>query len=270
MTRLRVALCQLNPVVGDLGGNAERIIAALGIGRGRRRRRGRLPRAGRHRLPARGPAAEARVRGRQPGRARQGGGRHRALRRRGRLRRRAARPLQRRRRVRRGRGAGRLSQAGCCPTTGCSTSSATSPPEAGATQLFGIGGVRVGVSICEDAWSPQRPDRRPGGGGRRARRQHQRLALLPGSPHRARADAGHPGRRRQLRARLRQLRRRPGRAGLRRRLAGVRPQRPAAGLAAPVHRGGGRRRPRRPSGVPQAPARSPRPSVRAAAAGRRR
>ncbi len=30
MTILRVALCQLNPVVGDLSGNAERIIAALG------------------------------------------------------------------------------------------------------------------------------------------------------------------------------------------------------------------------------------------------
>jgi NAD+ synthase (glutamine-hydrolysing) len=29
MTRLRVALCQLNPVVGDLAGNCERIIAAL-------------------------------------------------------------------------------------------------------------------------------------------------------------------------------------------------------------------------------------------------
>jgi NAD+ synthase (glutamine-hydrolysing) len=28
---------------------------------------------------------------------------------------------------------------------------------AGATQLFGIGGVRVGVSICEDAWSPSGP-----------------------------------------------------------------------------------------------------------------
>ena len=28
---------------------------------------------------------------------------------------------------------------------------------AGATQLFGIGGVRVGVSICEDAWSPTGP-----------------------------------------------------------------------------------------------------------------
>ena len=27
----------------------------------------------------------------------------------------------------------------------------------GATQLFGIGGVRVGISICEDAWSPTGP-----------------------------------------------------------------------------------------------------------------
>ncbi|MGH9093983.1 MAG: nitrilase-related carbon-nitrogen hydrolase, partial [Acidimicrobiales bacterium] len=30
MSRLRVALCQMNPTVGDLGGNAERIIAAIG------------------------------------------------------------------------------------------------------------------------------------------------------------------------------------------------------------------------------------------------
>jgi NAD+ synthase (glutamine-hydrolysing) len=30
-------------------------------------------------------------------------------------------------------------------------------PGGGATQLFGIGGVRVGISICEDAWNPQGP-----------------------------------------------------------------------------------------------------------------
>src|SRR5260370_1107167 len=29
MARLRVAACQLNPIVGDLGGNAERVIAAM-------------------------------------------------------------------------------------------------------------------------------------------------------------------------------------------------------------------------------------------------
>ena len=30
-------------------------------------------------------------------------------------------------------------------------------PGTGAAQLFGIGGVRVGVSVCEDAWSPNGP-----------------------------------------------------------------------------------------------------------------
>src|SRR3984957_12370067 len=30
-------------------------------------------------------------------------------------------------------------------------------PGSGATQLFGVGGVRVGISICEDAWSPTGP-----------------------------------------------------------------------------------------------------------------
>ena len=30
-------------------------------------------------------------------------------------------------------------------------------PGTGATQLFGVGGVRVGVSVCEDAWSPNGP-----------------------------------------------------------------------------------------------------------------
>lgn len=30
-------------------------------------------------------------------------------------------------------------------------------PGAGATQLFGVAGVRVGVSVCEDAWSPSGP-----------------------------------------------------------------------------------------------------------------
>ena len=48
---------------------------------------------------------------------------------------------------------------------------------------------------------------------------------------------------------LPQLRRRSGRAGLRRRLARLRRHRPAGGLAAAVLRGAGRRRPRRPPRV---------------------
>ena len=45
----------------------------------------------------------------------------------------------------------------CCPTTRCSTSSATScrPPSTG--RCSSSAGVRVAVSICEDAWSPNGP-----------------------------------------------------------------------------------------------------------------
>ena len=66
---LRLATAQLDPVVGDLAGNVGRIAGRPGP---RPRRPGRdlcaLPGAGRHRVPARGPAAQARLRGRQRGR----------------------------------------------------------------------------------------------------------------------------------------------------------------------------------------------------------
>ena len=71
----------------------------------------RLPRAVDHRLPARGPRAQAAVRRRQRGRPRPARRAHRALRRRRRLRRRRPRPVQRRRGVRRRRGARHLPQA---------------------------------------------------------------------------------------------------------------------------------------------------------------
>ena len=70
-------------------------------------------------------------------------------------------------------------------------------PGTGATQLFLIGGVRVGRLDLRGRVESAGPDRRAGGGRRRARRQHQRLALLRRPPGRARADAGHPGRRRR-------------------------------------------------------------------------
>ncbi|MGH9114717.1 MAG: NAD+ synthase [Acidimicrobiales bacterium] len=38
-------------------------------------------------------------------------------------------------------------------------------PGAGAGELFGIGGVRVGVSVCEDAWSPSGPIAEQAAGG---------------------------------------------------------------------------------------------------------
>ncbi len=67
---MRLALAQINSVVGDLDGNAARDRrAARGGPRGGRRPRP-LPRARRHRLPARGPAAPPRLRPRGAARGR--------------------------------------------------------------------------------------------------------------------------------------------------------------------------------------------------------
>ena len=89
---------------------------------------------------------------------------------------------------------------------------------------------------------PRRPARRAGRRRRRAGDQHQRLAVPPRQGRLPRADAGHPGRRRPLGARLRQPGRRPGRARLRRLLAGVRRRGQPARPRAAVPRGADDRR----------------------------
>ena len=126
-------------------------------------------------------------------------------------------------------------------------------------ELYVIGGVKVGISICEDIWSPDGPLAVQADGG-------AELAInINGSPyHRGkarlpRADARHPRRRRPLGAGVRQPGRRPGRAGLRRLLARVRRRGQPASPAGPqfVEDADGRRR----AGagrVPPAPARSAR------------
>ena len=115
-------------------------------------------------------------------------------------------------------------------------------------ELYVIAGVRVGVSICEDAWSPNGPIAAQAAGGA------ELVVNINASPYAmdkaapAGEDAGHPGRRRLLRARLRQPGRRAGRAGLRRRLDGVRRRGRARRPRPAVHRGppgGGPRRRRR-------------------------
>ena len=52
-------------------------------------------------------------------------------------------------------------------------------------------GVKVGIAICEDVWSAEGTDRRPVGRRRRARADPERLAVLPGAG-RASASAWWP------------------------------------------------------------------------------
>ena len=59
MPTIRVGLAQLNTVVGDLDGNVDRILDAIDEAEAAGCDLRGLPRAGRHRLPARGPAAQA-------------------------------------------------------------------------------------------------------------------------------------------------------------------------------------------------------------------
>ena len=271
MSRLRVAAAQLNLVVGDLDGNVERILDAYDARRGRRLRPGRLPRAGDHRLPARGPAAAAGVRRRR-----------------------------RRRRSRRSPPA----PAGCAavvgfPEAGRDLYNAAAVCADGTVQgvyrkhllpnyarvrraallrassvdgpLFVVGGVRVGVIDLRGRVEPDRPDRRPRPPAAPSwSSTSTRRRTTPGaspsarrcSPTRA-ADASVP-------IALREPRRRPGRARLRRRVDGLRRDGPARRPGPAVRRGPARRRPRRPPGVPQAPPRSPGPGRPPAAARGRR
>ena len=86
-------------------------------------------------------------------------------------------------------------------------------------QLYRIAGVPRRRVDLRGRLEPVGPDRRPGRQRRRGDPQPQRLALRRGQAGPAGADARHPRRRRVLRARLREPGRRPGRAGLRRRVA---------------------------------------------------
>ena len=68
--RLRVAICQVNPTVGDLDGNVALAADALARAESAGADVAVPARTGHHRLPARGPGAAARLRRRQPGRTR--------------------------------------------------------------------------------------------------------------------------------------------------------------------------------------------------------
>ena len=123
-----------------------------------------------------------------------------------------------------------------CPTTASSTRSATSCP---ATRciVVRIRGVDVALAICEDLWQDGGPFAAAARGRGRPAGRHQRLAVRAQQGRRPAASwsgAGPP--RRGCAARLRQHGRRPGRAGLRRRLDGRRRRRRAARPRAAVRR----------------------------------
>ncbi len=117
---------------------------------------------------------------------------------------------------------------------------------------------------------PERPARRAGRRRRGVERQHQRVPVPPRQGARPGAHARHPGRRRQLRTRVREPGARSGRTRLRRRVDGVRRGRPTARPGPPVPGGTADRRGRDPARLPQAPPRPPRPRHRHRAARRPR
>lgn len=156
MTRLRLALAQIDPVVGDLGGNAERIIAALGVAEDAGADLAVFPELAITGYPpedlllkpgfvADNCAALAKVAAATErcvavvgfvdeqmdlynaaavcARGEVRGVYHKQL----------------------------------LPNYAVFDEQRYFAPGTGAAQLFGIGGVRVGVSVCEDAWSPTGP-----------------------------------------------------------------------------------------------------------------
>ena len=153
MARIRLGLCQLNTVVGDLDGNVERILAAYDEAEAAGCDVAVFPELAITGYPPEDLVLKPGLRGRQPGRARQGRRPHRALRGRGRLRRRRPRPLQRGRGVRRPARCVGTYQKRLLPNYAVFDEQRYFAPGTAPLTLFEIAGVRVGVAICEDVWS---------------------------------------------------------------------------------------------------------------------
>ena len=133
-------------------------------------------------------------------------------------------------------------------------------------ELYVIGGVKVGISICEDIWSPFGALAVQAAAGAELNININGSPFSMGKGARRGTDAGHARRRLALCDRLRQPGRRAGRVGLRRGFTGVRPRRHAARPRRTVRRATAGRRRADPAGVPQAAARSAGPGDAHAAA----
>ena len=211
---LRVALAQINPVVGDIAGNARRIAEYTSVARDERRRPRRLPRADAERLSARGSAPEDELSRCRCGRARRARVADPRDRRAGRLPGACRGRLQRGGGARRRRGGGRLPQ--------------DVPAELRRVRRAALLPVR---RRGRDLRAERHPDRdqylrghlgarsaRHDGGTRRrpGDRQPVRLPLPRGLRPAPRAHVGATGGRLSGGGHLRQHGRRPGRARVRR------------------------------------------------------
>ena len=184
---MRLALAQINTVVGDLDGNRALILARLERGaRGGRRPRP-LPRARGHRLPARGPAAAAGLRPRRRALAR-------GDRARGAWDRRARRHASLRR-------ATSTTRAPSAPTARCRRSTASaSCPNYGVFDeeryfapgrdllLLALGEALVGADGLRGHLAARAARDRPGARRRAADRQHLGVAVPRRQGARARGD----------------------------------------------------------------------------------
>ena len=264
---LRVALAQINATVGDIDGNAAQDRRADRRGPRGGRRAGRLPRARAERLPARGPAAEDLVpRGRAAALGELAAQTHGIVALVGFPE--SAEDVYNAAAVLADGEVAAVYRKMYLPNYGVFDEQRyfQTGAEAG---IFELNGIPIGVSICEDIWEPGPPAMTEALAGRSGDRQPVGVAVPDRLRARARAHARAARRRQPRRRRLREHRRRPGRARLRRAQPRRRPGRARAGPLRPV-RGEPHALHDRPArGHLGAPARHPPPRQRAPPAPRR-
>ena len=229
MRQLRIGLAQLNVSVGDVEGNARRVLDEIERARALGVDLVAFPELCLTGLPARGSPVQARVHrgepacarptwpGRRPGSSSWSASSTSATT--------SSTP---RPSPRRGRGR-RLPQAVPAELRRLRREPLLPGRDGDAGLRAGRGGPVLAVNICEDIWYPDRAH-----DARRRWPARSWWSRINASPYHAgqgalpREDAGHPGRRRPRVPRLRQPGRRPGRAGLRRPVHGLRTSRASA------------------------------------------
>ena len=235
MPTLRLALAQVNPTVGDLAGNAALVRGWTRKAADAGAQLVRLPGDDADRLPGRGPGLPASPSWPRPGApcerlaadlAADGLGELAGRRRLPRRRRAAAGQRGRRAGPRRPQRRSRCCTGGevvatyfkhHLPNYGVFDEDRYFVPGDTLT-VVRIGGVDVALTICEDMWQAGGPFAAARRAGVGLVRQHQRLAVRAEQGRRPAAAGPPPGRRGGRDRRVRQHGRRPGRAGLRRRL----------------------------------------------------